>query len=221
MSDPQYFPFITWGNMSDASIAKARITGRLMEDVFGSDLIDNHLRGLWAEYMVAEATGAEVVGGGWHAWDLQFGGDHDPDRIRIQVKNSARTQTWNKRSRVLSEIVWYPSARMRPEYIGPGKDIPCDEPYGFLCDVFVFCEHWRKWDQGPDHRDPGQWNFYIVSRGQLLKQYPNAESGSERKWYPVRPTLLSAGLGGGAPIPSLTFDTLTRKEIEAAVTRGI
>ena len=75
----------------------SKIVSNLADDTFGKPLMENSMRGLFAEYMVSEALGerCRVVGRDWYPWDLQIGDDENvfPDRIRIQVKNTARLQS--------------------------------------------------------------------------------------------------------------------------------
>jgi hypothetical protein len=146
--------------------ASKRIRRQLTSDLFDKPLIQNNLRGVWMEYVVADALGPnfKYVGHDWHAWDIQFGSSQAtyPKRIRIQVKNTARTQTWGKRLKILSNCRWNISLHNQPSYFEKyNPRVPC-ERYGFLCDLFVLCHHpeedWCK----ADHRNLAQWNFYVL-----------------------------------------------------------
>lgn len=99
-------------------ITEERIEHRVIKEFLSSNLIDNNLRGYWIEAMVAEALGpnCQCVSGAWHVWDLQFGKSQDeyPNRIRIQVKNTARLQTWTHFSRNPSACQWELRARRKP-----------------------------------------------------------------------------------------------------------
>ena len=143
-----------------------RITDRLMRDTFGQKLIDNNFRGPWAEYMVAEALGDQciIVSEGWHAWDLQIGNSYNefPERIRIQVKNTATLQTWHNATEKLSKCRWVLKMRPKAAYFDEyNPNVPCED-YGYLCDVYILCHHPISDPQIADHRDPNQWDFYVV-----------------------------------------------------------
>lgn len=58
-----------------------------------SSLLDNTMRGLLAEYLVAKAIGAqENVRHEWSRWDLTT-----PSGIKIEVKSAAYVQNWHQR----------------------------------------------------------------------------------------------------------------------------
>src|SRR4051794_40000142 len=87
-----------------------RIRERISSEIFDRKLMDNQMRGVWCEFMVAEALGpsCSVVSHGWHPWDLQIGAAtaEFPERILIQVRNTARTQPWNKPLGIFSSCKW-------------------------------------------------------------------------------------------------------------------
>lgn len=140
-----------------------KITKRLVKNLLSAKVVDNTIRGLWCEFMIAEAIGptCNAVGIGWNAWDLQIGQDtaNFPKRIRIQVKNSARLQVWHEETNKISNCAFNLFYRRRPDYLKP--EIPCERE-GFLCDLFILCYHEEeKWDRA-DQLDPAQWLFYLV-----------------------------------------------------------
>lgn len=142
------------------------IRNRLVTDFLGAKLIDNNLRGYWCEAMLAEALGREcrISSHGWHPWDLQICPNEAewPERIRIQVKNAARLQTWNAMSGKLSDANFKLAYKRRPSYFfqtWPG--VPCDE-IGFHCEVFALCYHPVEDAVRADHRDPDQWQVYLL-----------------------------------------------------------
>ena len=59
--------------------------------LFDVPLIQNDLRGLYAEHLIAELLGDEwnAVGSAWAGWDLE----HE-DGTKIEVKSSAAKQSW-------------------------------------------------------------------------------------------------------------------------------
>jgi hypothetical protein len=202
--------------MSEYANALRSIEERLAKDLFGQHLMQNDLRGVWIEYAVAEAIGSNCknVGYDWHAWDLQIGepGDQFPQRIRIQVKNTSRTQTWNKPTKKLSECQWDLILRNKPNYFdayNPG--VPC-EPYGFLCDAFVLCCHFEEDWCKADHRNLSQWDFYVVPVTNDLSPYPIVipeKLPAKNKTYVVKPATLRAGIRRRAPVEPVKFHDLS------------
>ena len=144
--------------MSDPLSAPARIAARVLTKFFTGPILDNTQRGYFCEAMVAEMLGpaARIVSHGWHPWDIEFGDTRAdfPQRIRIQVKNSARLQTWQRRGpdADCSFILPY---RRRPGAAGPPG--VTREERGFLCDLFALCDHPETDRTVADHTDPAQW----------------------------------------------------------------
>lgn len=204
----------------------ARIKNRLMADLFGQPLMQNNLRGVWIEYMVAEALGPEcrLVGGDWNAWDLELGDVRAeyPERIRIQVKNTACTQTWNQRFGRLTECEWALTLRRKPNYFAKyNPDIACED-YGFLCDVYVLCHHKEKDFSVADHHKAEQWDFYIVPvtpRHNLFRVLPPKDDRQRSKTYNVRPATLRKGHRGRSPVEPVSFAELSADAIRAACER--
>ena len=142
------------------------IRQRVTREYFDLHVIDNNLRGYWCEAMVAEAIGPEcrICSGGWAPWDLEIGASTRafPHRIRIQVKNSARMQTWHVPTSQPSEPVFNLSYRTLPTYWQrDNPDRQC-EPQGFLCDIFVLCYHGLDDAETVDQRDPEQWQVFLL-----------------------------------------------------------
>lgn len=200
--------------MDSDSVAE-RIADRLMKDIFRQRRIDNNFRGPWTEFMVAEAIGneCEVVSHGWHPWDLQIGDrtKEFPERIRIQVKNTARLQTWHKPGDKLSDCQWVLRIGSPPEYfLEQNRDVPC-ESYGHLCDLYVLCFHPEEDFDIADHQDPFQWEFYLVPATTDHSMFPVKERPTSQKTYQsyrVRPESLKQGIRGRPPVAPLTFGEL-------------
>ncbi len=147
-------------------VTSIQVSDRLVSELFSHRLMDNALRGYWCEMMVAEALGPDcrLVGQGWHAWDLETGCAEArfPERIRIQVKNSARLQPWNAVAGKVSDCSFNLPFRPRPSYFtrdNPG--VPCEET-GFMCELFMLCHHRVSDPQSADHRNPQQWQVFLV-----------------------------------------------------------
>ena len=189
--------------------------------------MDNTVRGLWCEFMVAEALGQQckAVGFAWHPWDLQFGDNKDlfPDRIRIQVKNSARLQSWHETSGKVTDCKFGLTWRKRPEYFAKDfPDTPCEDQ-GFMCDLFILCHHPGLTLTQTDHRDPTQWEFFLLpTRGPNIAvtkaeiaglrtkiSEPKASARTERQ-----PHTLIKGIRGRPPIKPLGINELTLANIK-------
>lgn len=201
------------------------IRQRFVDEFIGGRLIDNNLRGYWCEAMVAEALGEEcsLVSGGWHAWDLQIGASSAacPERIRIQVKNSANLQTWQSGKAARSDPSFKLTYRRKPSYFDRDfPELPC-ENQGFLCDVFILCLHmWE--NEGAidraDHRDPKQWQFYVcpvvgpncsVSNQELKRLDDKVTAGSRSASLLRKPKTLEQGIRGRKPILPVGITDLT------------
>lgn len=203
--------------MKEHKIAALRtIIAKLNADLYGRELIQNTLRGIFAEYMVAEALGPEcrIVSDAWNAWDLELGDRQAayPQRIRIQVKNTARTQTWHKRTGKLTDCQWSLSMRNRPKYFtrdNPG--IPCED-YGYLCDAFILCHHPQEDWTIADHRDLDQWEFYVVPvtpHHNLFPLLAPATLPGKPRSYTVLPSTLRKGIRGRPPLKPVGYMELT------------
>lgn len=204
-----------------------RVQRRLTNDLFNRPIIDNNLRGIWVEYLVAESLGpgCAIVSGGWNVWDLQFGGTtaEYPERIRIQVKNTASIQTWHTGTTATS-CQWQLTMRNRPAYFERQyPSLPC-ESYGYLCDVFVLCHHPETDRTKADHRDPLQWDFYVVpvtAVHSIFPVFPKPEGPKGRSSYTVVPASLKKGIRGRPPILPARFDQMTEPFLRQSLTDPI
>ncbi len=133
---------------------------RLAQRCFGQPIIRNDLRGELVEEIVAMALEPDWVlsGGDWAAFDLKQA--NGP--LRMQVKQSAALQSWRK-------------ADVRPprpcfsikEKTGRWEDGDrwVDER-SRNADIFVFGWHDRT-DAQADHREPDQWQYFVVPERDL------------------------------------------------------
>jgi hypothetical protein len=138
----------------------AALIPRLTRRLFGSPILLNSLRGEVVEEMVAMALEPEWehCAGDWAAFDFR----ERRSGLRIQVKQSAARQSWHKQQ--------CPSARPRfsiAEKAGRWDDGDrwVAEP-GRNADLFVFAWH-PLTAETADHRDPHQWQFYVVAERRL------------------------------------------------------
>jgi hypothetical protein len=116
-----------------------------------SDLRENVMRGVLAEFLVARALGAErELRVGWDNFDVLT-----PSGVRVEVKSSAYLQSWPQqrvstiRFSGLSGRTWDPRE---------GES----EARQIRADVFVFAVQTCRDHALYDALDIGQWAFYVV-----------------------------------------------------------
>ncbi len=125
-----------------------------------SDLISNATRGILAEYIVAQALGvAEESRKEWTPYDLLT-----PEGIRVEVKSAAYIQSWEQKrpSRIVFQI---PPTRGWDEETGTYSTTVKRQ-----ADVYVFALLGHKERETLDPLDISQWEFYVVTTGQLPRQ---------------------------------------------------
>ena len=128
---------------------------------FDVPIMQNNLRGMYVEHLVAELLGEgwDLVGQDWAAWDIQHS-----DGTRVEVKQSARRQTWAAPENGSSK----PSFSIRvPKFIwkGAAKTTTNVRP----ADIYVFAWHGTDGDES-DQRVDGQWQFFVVPASELPAQ---------------------------------------------------
>jgi hypothetical protein len=122
-----------------------------------SNLVDNIMRGLLAEYIVASSLElTSDVRGPWEAHDLTT-----RDGLKIEVKCSAYLQSWGHRR--LSSIQF----SVRPTLGWNHETNEFATVAQRQADVYVFCllKHKEKSTLNP--LDLDQWEFYVVPRAVL------------------------------------------------------
>jgi hypothetical protein len=131
----------------------------VFESIFGGPLIQNNFRALLVEHIVLTGLGAGWKHvGGWGSWDLEH-----HSGFRVEVKQSAARQSW-----VLSEG----SKPSPPRFDIAIRKMIWSEATGTVqatgraADCFVFAWH-PIVDQSCDHREPRQWQFFVVPTEQL------------------------------------------------------
>ncbi|KPP88284.1 MAG: hypothetical protein HLUCCO07_16040 [Rhodobacteraceae bacterium HLUCCO07] len=217
----------TWHKMA-RNITTESVKMRFFAEAFSRPLIDNTLRGLWCEFMIAEALGPECASTGfsWYPWDLQIGDGRTtfPERIRIQVKNSASLQSWNQANGQKTDPLFSLTWRKKPYYFerdDPG--IPC-ETEGFLCDLFILCHHPVTDIGTADQRDPGQWDFYLlpvhgpnsaVTQAELQWAQQKLRETGRNSSTQRRPSTLRSGIRGRQPCEPVGISDLTIDRIRA------
>jgi len=153
------------------------LVDRLVHRWFGQPIIRNDLRGELVEEIIAMALEPDWVGCGsdWGACDLM----RPADELRIQVKQSAALQSWTKPDGPMSRPC-FSIASKTGRYDGaawiPGA--------GRNAEIFIFGWHDRM-DQEADHRDAGQWQFFVVPERDLPDQKSISLSTLRRLAEPV------------------------------------
>jgi hypothetical protein len=198
---------------------------RLTREFFECRVMDNALRGYWCEAMVAEALGPEcrITSANWAPRDLEIGPESGvfPQRIRLQVKNSACRQTWHGTASQPSDTLFSLTWRNRPAYWT--RDFlhrPC-KASGFLCDAFVLCHHPGFDEPGLDQGDTSQWQVYLVSarpetRAITPKEFARLRAGREgqsRRSIQRSPKSLREGRMGSAGIEPIPMTKLTMQSV--------
>ncbi len=124
-----------------------------------SDLRENILRGVMAEFLVARALGTrQSTRAAWDNYDVL-----SPTGIRVEVKSSAYLQSWSQRRLSslrfsgLSGLTWEPKQ-------GWGGERE------YRADVFVFAVQTCREPEHYDPLDTGQWEFYAVP-ARTLREY--------------------------------------------------
>lgn len=124
-----------------------------------SDLRENIVRGVFAEFLVAKAVGdPSPLRHAWDNFDVT-----SPSGARIEVKSSAYLQSWRQKS--LSQIKFSGLTGRAYSY----ETNEFDAERSLRADVYVFALHTT---QGPDQYDVldlSAWQFYIVSMDRLIE----------------------------------------------------
>lgn len=136
------------------------LTGSLLDfwQWSASDLVSNATRGLFAEYLVRQAVGADpaAVRQEWDAWDLT-----SPSGVRIEVKSAAYLQRWAQRR--LSTIVF----RTRPTYGWSADTGLAETERRWQADVWVFALLHHTDKATLDPLNVRQWSFHVLSTAAL------------------------------------------------------
>jgi len=141
---------------SNAPMDKEQILKRIRA-MFDVPVMQNNLRGLWVELLVAEILGPDwkQVGNDWTGWDLERS-----DGLRIEVKQSASAQSWGSSTTSPRFSIAAPKA-----YYSDGKTCVPNPSGGRLADLYIFA-----WHEGGDQRIASEWRFFVLQSKQLPRQ---------------------------------------------------
>lgn len=128
-----------------------------IRNMFDVPIMQNNLRGLWVELLVAELLGSDWqhAGNDWAAWDLERA-----DGLRIEVKQSAKAQSWG----LSISLPRFSIAASKGHYCG-GKTYVINQSGKRFADLYVFA-----WHEGDDQRVVSEWQFYVVEAERLPVQ---------------------------------------------------
>lgn len=153
----------TEGNIEDGSVSTAPAFGiadviaKVSQVAFGKPLVTNVLRGHVAEAIIALALEPEWnwCSADYAGWDFERA-----DGFRLEVKQSAAMQSWStgKPSKPVFDVA------ARTGYWESGTEWIAKE--GRPAHLYVFAHHGVFGDHA-DHRDPAQWEFYVVPTSAL------------------------------------------------------
>lgn len=135
----------------------ADVIAKVSRAAFGKPLVTNVLRGQVAEAIVALALEPEWswCSADYASWDFE-----QADGLRLEVKQSAARQSWSttKPSKAAFDVA------ARTGYWENGTQWIAKT--GRPAHIYVFAHH-SIYDDHADHRDPSQWEFYVVPTGAL------------------------------------------------------
>ena len=130
---------------------------RLAVRHFDKPIIENSFRSSLVEEMVAPFLALDAwryVGDGWSGWDFERS-----DGARLEVKQSARHQTWSKLIDVKALSPRFDIAPRTGFFYNGGSRWTSSK--GRPAHIYVFA--WNgSYGEGTDHRDQNQWEFYVV-----------------------------------------------------------
>ena len=127
-----------------------------------SDICDNRVRGLIAEYLVALAL--DSLGTrreDWDAWDVRTSSG-----LKVEVSSAAYVQSWQQPS---PSTIWFDIA---PPQVG---EVAAQPPRALerSADVYVFALHGHQDKETLDPLDLAQWQFFVVPTHLLDQRHPH------------------------------------------------
>ncbi|MCA1642992.1 MAG: hypothetical protein LC785_13820 [Acidobacteria bacterium] len=127
-----------------------------------SDLVDNTMRGVLAEYIVARALGlADGLRVGWDAYDLRT-----ESGIKIEVKSSAYLQSWGQMDFCKIGFDVSPKTPFDGDSGKSGKERKR------WADVYVFALLKHREKESINPLDVEQWTFFVLPTSVLDEKIP-------------------------------------------------
>ena len=140
------------------SFGVEEVVARVSDAAFGRPLVTNVLRGQLVEAMIALAIepGWNWCSADYSSWDFERA-----DGMRLEVKQSSYLQTWAAPSHGIVRPGFDVAARK-----GRWEGAIWVEDAGRAAHLYVLAYHDVR-DSSADHRDPEQWEFYVISSAAL------------------------------------------------------
>jgi hypothetical protein len=149
-------PSSTFGTSATLPFGREEVVAKVVHATFGKPLVTNVLRAQLVEAMIAMVLEPAWQ---WCSADYAPCDFERPDGLRLEVKQSAAMQSWStdRPSKAIFDV----AARTgRNEAHGWVQEI------GRAAHIYVFAHH-PIFDASADHRDPTQWQFYVVPTSML------------------------------------------------------
>ncbi len=138
----------------------------------------NSFRGLVVEAIVAEALEPDWkwVSSDWSSWDFehQIG-------LRLEVKQSAALQSWH----TVEPKRWLPRFDIN-DRTGRWEGANWLAEEGRSAQIYVFATHDLTDAKIADHRNPSQWDFYVIDERSLPRQKTIGFSGIRQLAKPCK-----------------------------------
>ena len=168
-------PCLRWRGGGVSDDLHKRVLGRIAR-LFDAPVIQNNLRGLYVEFVVAELLGEGWLhnGSDWAAYDFEHSGG-----ARVEVKQSSKAQTWKAplSSPIRSFSIRAPKQEWIRSVSTPGKGRPAL--------IYIFAWH-GGYSVEDDQRDAQQWTFFVVPAWLLPDQKTVSLNVLRRLAEPVR-----------------------------------
>lgn len=117
-----------------------------------SNLVENAMRGILAEYIVASAIDkANGCRAEWDAFDIET-----PEGVKVEVKSAAYIQSWSQKEYSNIQFSIRPTQGWNHES-SQRSSVACRQ-----ADVYVFCLLKNKDQASMDPLDLDQWVFYVL-----------------------------------------------------------
>lgn len=166
--------------MTDKADFVRRVLASITDDLYDQPIITNNFRAHYVERIIARALGDgwHLVSADWAGWDIE-----SATGVKVEVKQSAVRQTWTDRPGGSSK----PSKgqfdiKPRTGYWAEGGSTWVDRP-GRNADIYIFAWHPIFDLTQADHRDPFQWQFYVVPERELSpRQQSISRSVLDKRW---------------------------------------
>ena len=136
----------------------ADVIERTSNAAFGKPLVTNVLRGLVVEAMIAMALEPDWT---WCSADYASWDFDRPDGVKLEVKQSSYRQSWDTPSHVKVSPSFDVKARKQQ---WDGRAFV--ETNRRAAHLYVLAYHDRR-DDTADHRDPLQWEFFVLASANI------------------------------------------------------